>query len=97
MTNKKHPEVDLSRQRSLIFQICLVCILLIANIAFEWRSYDDFDLIDITNQEYEILNQAQNISEQLPSPPNADTSQKIDTEIYEQGDPVFSVSLDFEE
>ncbi len=98
MIHKKHPEVDLSSQRGLIFQICLFCILLIANIAFEWRSYDDFEQIDLSNDdEYEIILSQENLAKKLPKPLSTDSSEITETSIYEQEAPLFSISLDYEE
>lgn len=51
MIQKKLPEVDLSRQTAIIFNICLVLVLAIANIAFEWRSYEDIGKIDLSHGE----------------------------------------------
>ncbi len=57
MLEKKFPEVDLNRQRKFIFLISLIVILSIINVAFEWRSYDDFEQIDLRNVlEYEVIN-----------------------------------------
>lgn len=66
MLEKKFPEVDLNKQRRFIFLISLIMILVLANVAFEWRSYDDFEQIDLRNVlEYEIINHRQ----VPPSPP----------------------------
>lgn len=93
MTLKKHPEVDINRYRNLIFQICLVSVLLLANIAFEWRSYDEMSLIDISSSDYEILNQLESKAPSIPKPAPND-SIRLAAPLPEE-DIILSISVEY--
>lgn len=42
---KKNPRLDLSRMQPLIFSISLTITMLLANFAFEWKSYDSSNTV----------------------------------------------------
>ncbi|RLD23601.1 MAG: energy transducer TonB [Bacteroidetes bacterium] len=70
MEARKNPKYDLIQYRSLFFNIGLVISLLIVIGAFEWRSYDDMELMNIgpTSMEFDETLDVP-LTEQPPPPP----------------------------
>jgi protein TonB len=70
MELKKNPEADLSRRTGLFFNIGLVLTLMLVIVAFEWKDYDEIEVVDlgVANDEFEELIDIP-ITEQPPPPP----------------------------
>ena len=70
MELKKNPNADLTRKTNLFFAIGLVVSLMLVIVAFEWKSYDEVDEIDmgIVDDDFEELVDIP-ITEQPPPPP----------------------------
>lgn len=98
MELKKHPDSDLFRKSSFYMSIGLMISLLFTVVAFEWKSYDDNDLVNLgaLDADFEELQDIP-ITEQPPPPPPQVTPPEIievpdEQEIEEEID----VNLDVE-
>ncbi|GAB4407416.1 MAG: hypothetical protein OHK0053_34040 [Microscillaceae bacterium] len=75
MISKKYPESDIHRHTGLIFQLCLVGVLALANLAFEWRSFEKMEEINL-EEAFRIENP------DLRPPLPADTFQRPEIEVF---------------
>jgi protein TonB len=78
MELKKHPDSDLFRKSSFYMSIGLMISLLFTVAAFEWKSYDDNDLVNLgaLDADFEELQDIP-ITEQPPPPPPQVTPPEI--------------------
>jgi protein TonB len=78
MELKKHPDSDLFRKSSFYMSIGLMISLLFTVVAFEWKSYDDNDLVNLgaLDADFEELQDIP-ITEQPPPPPPQVTPPEI--------------------
>jgi protein TonB len=70
MEARKNPKYDIRQYRGLFFNIGLVISLLMVIVAFEWRFYDDHDLMGVgtTTMEFDQSLDVP-LTEQIPPPP----------------------------
>ena len=68
MEIKKNPKYDIHRQSWLFFNLSLVIILFVVNMAFEWRT-EDFNTIDVSDLEASFEQIKLQEENQLPSKP----------------------------
>ena len=70
MEAKKNPKVDLSKKSGLFLNIGFVVSLLLVIAAFEWRSYEKSDLLDLgqVNDDFEEMTEVP-LTQQPPPPP----------------------------
>lgn len=70
MELKKNPQADLSNKTGLFFSVGLVLTLMLVIVAFEWKDYDELEVVDlgVANDEFEELIDIP-ITEQPPPPP----------------------------
>jgi protein TonB len=99
MEARKNPRYDLRQYRSLFFNIGLVISLIIVIVAFEWRSYDDMELMNIgpTSMEFDETLDVP-LTEQPPPPPPAAIKnvQIIAVEDIEEIEEDIQIDLDIE-
>ncbi len=78
MELKKHPDSDLFRKSSFYMSIGLMISLLFTVVAFEWKSYDNNDLVNLgaLDADFEELQDIP-ITEQPPPPPPQVTPPEI--------------------
>jgi len=78
MELKKHPDSDLFRKSSFYMSIGLMISLLFTVVAFEWKSYDENDLVNLgaLDADFEELQDIP-ITEQPPPPPPQVTPPEI--------------------
>jgi protein TonB len=70
MEARKNKKYDLSNYRTLFFNIGLVITLLLVIAAFEWRFYDDRDLMNVGPSNLEFVETVDvPLTEQPPPPP----------------------------
>ena len=82
MEAKKNPKADLEKRRGLYLEIGLVVIMVVALVAFEWKSYDQ-EKIEVTqrtaiDEVEDVVIQTQ--QEELPPPPPPETPE-VTTEL----------------
>ena len=70
MEAKKNPEVDLSKKTGLFLNIGFVISILLVLVAFEWKSYDRGDLLDLgqVNDDFDEMTEVP-VTQQPPQPP----------------------------
>ena len=99
MEARKNPKYDLRQYRGLFFNIGLVISLLIVIVAFEWRSYDDQELMNIgrTGIEFDEALDVPLTEQPPPPPPKAIKNvQIISVEDMEQIEDDIDIDLDIE-
>ncbi|QHT69112.1 TonB family protein [Rhodocytophaga rosea] len=70
MELKKNPESDLSRKKSLFFNIGMIITLALCLVAFEWKTYEKLSDVDISKpSEPEQLEMMPIIENKIPEPP----------------------------
>lgn len=71
MELKKNPKYDVYRQSGLFFSIGLATSMLMVTALFEWKSYDDANLVQLTNHVNEEFEEVLDIppTTQPPPPP----------------------------
>ena len=70
MEVRKNKEYDLGNYRGLFFNIGLVIALLMVIGAFEWRFYDDQELMNLGSSDIEFVESVDvPLTEQPPPPP----------------------------
>ncbi|RIV43159.1 energy transducer TonB [Flagellimonas pelagia] len=99
MKPKKNPQLELKRNSKLYFSIGMACVLLLAYMALEWKSYDtqqDWDHAGLKIDK-ELIEEAPHIKIKLPDPPKpkiqtppeikiADDEEKIEESVIEAED-----------
>lgn len=71
MELKKKPEADIKRRQGLYFSIGLVVSLSIVALAFEWKTYDEQNLVDLgkVNDNFEQIMDVPPTEQPPPEPP----------------------------
>ena len=71
MEAKKNPKVDLTKKTGLFLNIGLVISLVAVITAFEWKFYDEGDLMDLgqVNDEFEDVMEIPPTEQPPPPPP----------------------------
>ena len=98
MELKKNPEADLTRKSNLFFAIGLVVSLLLIIVAFEWKSYDEVDRIDvgIVSDDFEELIDIPITEQPPPPPPKIQTPEIIEVPDEEEIEEEIEIEIDLE-
>ena len=97
MKPKKNPKSDLSRQGGMFLNIGMVVSLLIVIVAFEWRSYNDSDLMDLGNDDdFEDILEIPPTEQPPPPPPKVQVPEIIEVPDEEEIEEEIEVELDVE-
>ena len=98
MEAKKNPKVDLSRKSGLFLNIGFVISLLLVIAAFEWRSYDRSDLLDLgqVNDDFEEMTEVPLTQQPPPPPPKVQQPEIIEVPDEEEIEEEIEVDLDVE-
>ena len=98
MELKKKPEADLQRKSGLFLSIGLVVSLAIVTMAFEWKSYDDRDLMDLgnVNDEFEDVMEIPPTEQPPPPPPKVQQPEIIEVPDEEEIEDEIEIDLDVE-
>lgn len=98
MEAKKNPKIDLSRKSGLFLNIGLVVSLLLVIVAFEWKSYDKTDLLDLgqINDDFEEMTEVPLTQQPPPPPPKIRQPEIIEVPDEEEIEEDIDVDLDVE-
>ncbi|MFY0651423.1 MAG: energy transducer TonB [Cyclobacteriaceae bacterium] len=98
MEPKKHPKADLDKKTGMFFNIGLAVSLAIVLTAFEWRSYDDGDLVDLgqLDDDFEDIMEIPPTEQPPPPPPKIQLPQIIEIPDEEEIEEEIEVDLDVE-
>ena len=98
MEAKKNPDVDLSKKSGLFLNIGFVVSLLLVIVAFEWRSYDRTDLLDMgqINDDFEEMTEVPVTQQPPPPPPKIKQPEIIEVPDEEEIEEEIEVDLDVE-
>jgi len=98
MEIKKKPEADLQRRKFLFFNIGLVLSLAIVVTAFEWRFYEDGNVMDLgtTDEEFEDLIDIPPTEQPPPPPPQIQQPEIIEVPDEEEIEEEIEIELDIE-
>ena len=98
MELKKHPDADLFRKSSFYMSIGLMCSLLFTVMAFEWKSYDDNDLVNLgaLDADFEELQDIPITEQPPPPPPQVTPPEIIEVPDEEEIEEEIEVNLDVE-
>ena len=98
MELKKTPEADLNKKSSFFMSIGLMLSLLMVVTAFEWRSYDEGDLVDLgtLDSDFEELQEIPLTEQPPPPPPTITPPEIIEVPDEEEIEEEIEVDLDVE-
>jgi len=98
MEVKKNPEVDLSKKTGLFLNIGLVVSLALTIMAFEWKFYDEGDLVDLgqVNDQFEETMEIPQTEQPPPPPPKIQQPEIIEVPDEEEIEEEIEVDLDVE-
>ncbi len=98
MEAKKNPDVDLSKKTGLFLNIGFVVSLLLVIVAFEWKSYDRTDLLDMgqINDDFEEMTEVPVTQQPPPPPPKIKQPEIIEVPDEEEIEEEIEVDLDVE-
>jgi protein TonB len=99
MEARKNPKFELGQYRGLFFNIGLVISMLMVITAFEWRFYDDQELMNGSSTDLEFVETLDiPFTEQLPPPPpkTLKNVQIISVENIEEIEEEINIDLDIE-
>ena len=98
MEIKKAPEADLTKKTGLFLNIGLVVSLLLVIFAFEYRSYDEGDLMDLgqINDDFEEMTEIPPTEQPPPPPPKIKQPEIIEVPDEEEIEDEIEVDLDVE-
>jgi len=98
MEIKKTPEADLNKKSGLFLNIGLVMSLLIVISAFEWKFYDDGDLVDLgqVRDDFEEMLEIPPTEQPPPPPPKIQQPEIIEVPDEEEIEEEIEVDLDVE-
>lgn len=96
MELKKNPEADLTKKTGLFLNIGLVVSLLLVILAFEWRSYDRGDLLDLgqISDDFEEMTEIPLTEQPPPPPPKIKQPEIIEVPDEEEIEDEIEVDLD---
>ncbi len=97
MENKKNPQADLRKKSALFMNIGLVISLALVLFAFEYKSYDDGSLLELTtiNDDFEEMTEIPP-TEHLPPPPKIQQPEIIEVPNEEEIENEIDVDLDID-
>ncbi len=98
MEAKKNPKVDLSKKSGLFLNIGLVLSLLLVITAFEWKFYDEGELMDLgqVNDEFDDVMEIPPTEQPPPPPPKIQQPEIIEVPDEEEIEDEIEVDLDVE-
>jgi protein TonB len=98
MEVKKNPKVDLDRKTGLFLNIGLVISLLLIITAFEWKFYDEGELMDLgqVSDEFEDVMEIPPTEQPPPPPPKIQQPEIIEVPDEEEIEEEIEVDLDVE-
>jgi len=98
MEPKKNPKADLDRKTGMFFNIGLAISLALVLTAFEWRSYDDGNLVDLgqLDDDFEDIMEIPPTEQPPPPPPKIQLPQIIEIPDEEEIEEEIEVDLDVE-
>ena len=98
MEAKKNPEADLSNKTGLFLNIGLVVSLAIIIMAFEWKFYDEGDIVNLgqVNDQFEETMEIPQTEQPPPPPPRIQQPQIIEVPDEEEIEEEIEVDLDVE-
>ncbi|MFT7233950.1 MAG: protein TonB [Cyclobacteriaceae bacterium] len=98
MELKKNPKADLTKKSSLFMNIGLTVSLLLTIVAFEWRTYDDGDLLDLgqVDDDFEDIMEIPPTEQPPPPPPKIQLPEIIEVPDEEEIEEDIEVELDIE-
>ena len=98
MELKKNPEADLFKKSSFYMSIGLMVSLLLTVMAFEWKSYDDNDLVNLgsLDADFEELQDIPITEQPPPPPPQVTPPEIIEVPDEEEIEEEIEVNLDVE-
>jgi protein TonB len=98
MEIKKAPEADLTKKTGLFLNIGLVVSLLLVIFAFEYKSYDEGDLMDLgqINDDFEEMTEIPPTEQPPPPPPKIKQPEIIEVPDEEEIEEEIEVDLDVE-
>lgn len=96
METKKNKHADLTRKKGLFFNIGLILSLALVLAAFEWKSYGDGNLLDMTavDDNFEDLLDVPNTIQTPPPPPKIQQPEIIEVPDEEEIEEEIEVDLD---
>ena len=98
MEAKKNPKADLNKKTTLFLNIGLVISLSLVIMAFEWRFYDDGELMDLgqVSDEFEDVMEIPPTEQPPPPPPKIQQPEIIEVPDEEEIEEEIEVDLDVE-
>ncbi len=98
MELKKTPDADLNKKSGLFLNIGLVVSLIIVISAFEWKFYDDGDLVDLgqVRDDFEEMLEIPPTEQPPPPPPKIQQPEIIEVPDEEEIEEEIEVDLDVE-
>jgi protein TonB len=98
MEAKKTEKADLNRKSGMFFNIGLLVSLLLVTAAFEWRQYDDGDLVELAaiNDDFEELTDIPPTEQPPPPPPKIQQPEIIEVPDEEEIEEEIEIDLDVE-
>lgn len=98
MELKKNPKADLAGKSGLFMNIGLTVSLLLTLVAFEWRSYDRGDLLDLgqVEDDFEDIMEIPPTEQPPPPPPKVQLPEIIEVPDEEEIEEEIEVELDVE-
>ena len=98
MEAKKNPNADLTKKSGLFLNIGFVLSLLLVIAAFEWRSYEKSDLLDLgqVNDDFEEMTEVPLTQQPPPPPPKVQQPEIIEVPDEEEIEEEIEVDLDVE-
>ncbi|MCV9388118.1 energy transducer TonB [Reichenbachiella ulvae] len=98
MEVKKNPKIALERKAGMFFNIGLAISLLLVITAFEWRFYDEGDLVDLgqVEDDFEDIMEIPPTEQPPPPPPKIELPKIIEVPDEEEIEEEIEVELDVE-
>ena len=98
MEPKKNPKIDLGRKSGMFFNIGLCTTLLLTIFAFEYKSYDEFEIVELGQPEadFEELVEIPQTAQPPPPPPKVKLPEIIEIPDEEEIEEEIEVELDVE-
>ncbi len=100
MELKKNPDADLTRKRNLFFAIGLVTSMLLVIVAFEWKSYETVEQVELTvmRDEFEEIMDIPATIQPPPPPPKIQQPEIIEVPEEEINEEIeIEIELEIEE
>ncbi|WP_421875222.1 energy transducer TonB [Marinoscillum sp.] len=98
MEPKKNPKVDLARKSGMFMNIGFSVSLLLCIVAFEWRTYDQSDIVDLgqVQDDFEDIMEIPPTEQPPPPPPKIQLPEIIEVPDEEEIEEEIEVELDVE-